>query len=150
MSSPPHFRPISGRDPNSLRPPETHPAPQTVGQAKNWALTYLYKRYGARAKIVWRGCDNRSHPQRVAAYLAQYAALSCVINGESKWNPAAVNKHSGACGLIQWNPCRKLSSALPNWRTRPVDQVKLAMAYTLRRYGSPLREQQSRAGRGWM
>jgi hypothetical protein len=110
----------------------------------------LYNRYGARAKYTWRGCDNHAKPVRVALYRAQYAALYCVINGESKWNPAAMNRHSGACGLIQWNPCRKLSSALPDWRTRPLDQMKLAMAYTLRRYGNPLNEQQSRSWRHWM
>jgi hypothetical protein len=123
------------------------PPPQTVAQAKNWALTYLYKKFGTHKKITWRGCDNHSAPERVSAYLAQYAALSCLVNGESRWNPAAVNRTTHACGFAQWNPCSKMSSRIgPDWRTRPVDQIRMV----LDRYRDPYREQQKRAWRGWM
>lgn len=57
-------------------------------------------------------------------------------NRESSWNPNAVNKTSGACGIPQANPCSKASKGTDyrtNWRT----QVHWGLNYIKKRYGSP-------------
>lgn len=57
-------------------------------------------------------------------------------NRESGWNPNAVNKRSGACGIPQANPCSKASKGTDyrtNWRT----QVIWGLNYIKKRYGSP-------------
>ena len=142
----PSSLPISAPQSAPAVKPQLKPK-QTVEQAKAWAKAYLKKHFGSK-RVTWTGCNNRSKAQRVSMWMAQYAALSCVIAGESRWNPAAVNPHSGACGFIQVNPCRKMG--MTDYASQPLDQMKWAMVYTIRRYGSPLHEQQSRANRGWM
>jgi uncharacterized protein YabE (DUF348 family) len=55
-----------------------------------------------------------------------------LIQKESGWNPNAVNKSSGACGLVQALPCSKLG---PNWND-PVVALRWGDAYVKGRYGS--------------
>lgn len=57
-------------------------------------------------------------------------------NRESSWNPNAVNKKSGACGLGQAYPCSKATKGTDyrtNWKT----QVRWGLNYIKKRYGSP-------------
>ena len=65
-----------------------------------------------------------------------YQYLVLLWNRESSWNPNAVNKKSGACGIPQANPCSKASKGTDyrtNWRT----QVRWGLNYIKKRYGSP-------------
>lgn len=67
---------------------------------------------------------------------ADYQALVLLWYRESSWNPNAVNKKSGACGIPQANPCSKASKGTDyrtNWRT----QVRWGLNYIKKRYGSP-------------
>ena len=54
-----------------------------------------------------------------------------IVTRESGWNPRAVNRSSGACGLPQAYPCRKLG---PNWAD-PVHALKWQYSYVKSRYG---------------
>lgn len=58
-----------------------------------------------------------------------------MVAKESGWNPNAVNKSSGACGLAQALPCSKLG---PNW-SNPVVALNWMNSYVNGRYydGSP-------------
>jgi len=51
---------------------------------------------------------------------------------ESGWNPMAVNRSSGACGIPQALPCSKI----PDKST--VGQINWGLDYIQRRYGTPL------------
>lgn len=65
-----------------------------------------------------------------------YNKLVLLWYRESSWNPNAVNKRSGACGIPQANPCSKASKGTDyrtNWRT----QVIWGLNYIKKRYGSP-------------
>ena len=65
-----------------------------------------------------------------------YNKLVLLWYRESSWNPNAVNKKSGACGIPQANPCSKASKGTDyrtNWRT----QVRWGLNYIKKRYGSP-------------
>ncbi|MFZ1301332.1 MAG: ubiquitin-like domain-containing protein [Candidatus Microsaccharimonas sp.] len=54
-----------------------------------------------------------------------------MVSKESGWNPNAVNKSSGACGLSQALPCSKLG---PNWND-PVVALNWMNSYVNGRYG---------------
>jgi uncharacterized protein YabE (DUF348 family) len=54
-----------------------------------------------------------------------------IVTKESTWRPEAVNKTSGACGLVQALPCSKLGA---DWRD-PVVALKWQYQYVTERYG---------------
>jgi hypothetical protein len=55
-----------------------------------------------------------------------------IVSRESGWNPAAVNKSSGACGLAQALPCAKTGCA--NFAD-PICALKWQYSYVKARYG---------------
>lgn len=63
---------------------------------------------------------------------SDFGIAEWLIQKESGWNPNAVNKSSGACGLVQALPCSKLG---PNWND-PVVALRWGDAYVKGRYGS--------------
>jgi hypothetical protein len=79
-----------------------------------------------------------------------------IIARESGWNPLAVNKHSGACGLPQALPCAKLAQGggywalqpVPDWQTNPNAQVDWFIAYCDVAYGGIWEAAQFKFG--WM
>lgn len=58
-------------------------------------------------------------------------AVDSIVSRESGWNPNAVNKSSGACGLGQQLPCGKWAGA---WND-PVAALKAQHGYVKARYG---------------
>ena len=66
-----------------------------------------------------------------------YNALVLLWYRESSWNPNAVNKSSGACGIPQANPCSKMSEEGTDYRTNYKTQVRWGLKYIKRRYGTP-------------
>ena len=69
---------------------------------------------------------------------AQYSCFANIIERESRWNPRARN-HSGAYGIPQALPGRRMASAGPDWRTNPRTQIRWGIHYMDHRYGSPCR-----------
>ena len=66
-----------------------------------------------------------------------YQYLVLLWNRESSWNPNAVNKRSGACGIPQSLPCSKMKSAGADYRTNYKTQIRWGLNYIKARYGSP-------------
>ena len=60
-----------------------------------------------------------------------------IVNHESGWKPNAVNPSSGACGIPQALPCRKMKSAGKDYKTNYKTQVKWLMNYIVGSYGTP-------------
>lgn len=60
-----------------------------------------------------------------------------IVNHESGWNANAVNSSSGACGIPQALPCRKMKSAGKDYKTNYKTQVKWLMNYIAGRYKTP-------------
>lgn len=58
-------------------------------------------------------------------------AVDYIVSKESSWNPNAVNRNGGACGLAQALPCSKLG---PNWND-PVTALAWQYNYVTQRYG---------------
>jgi hypothetical protein len=87
-----------------------------------------YMQYtGGGTKTEWLAASNI--PQESWGY------ADFLVQKESGWNPNAVNKSSGACGLAQALPCSKLG---PNW-SNPVVSLNWMNSYVNGRYydGSP-------------
>ena len=62
---------------------------------------------------------------------AHWSYVDSIVSRESGWNPNAVNKSSGACGLGQQLPCGKWAGA---WND-PVAALKAMTGYVNARYG---------------
>ena len=122
----------------------------TVQDARN----YLVARLGASVDRRW----GRSQSQ----------CASLIFESESRWDPHATNKRSGAYGLPQAYPASKLGTwALAKaaaaakagdadaarlyraWRDNPVVQAEWGVDYMIERYGSPCAALAFRAERGW-
>jgi hypothetical protein len=68
---------------------------------------------------------------------AQWPCLDRLWIGESGWNYKAENSSSGAYGIPQSLPGRKMATVASDWRTNPVTQIKWGLDYIKRSYGSP-------------
>ncbi|ARE74813.1 transglycosylase SLT domain-containing protein [Streptomyces sp. NPDC059558] len=79
----------------------------------------------------------------------QFQCFSNIINQESTWNYLAVNKSSGAYGLVQALPGSKMASAGADWRTNPATQIKWGLNYMEDRYGSPCAAWSFHQNNGW-
>lgn len=62
---------------------------------------------------------------------SEWQYVDYIVSRESSWNPNAVNKSSGACGLGQQLPCGKWAGA---WND-PVAALKAQYGYVKARYG---------------
>ena len=80
---------------------------------------------------------------------ADYQALVLLWNRESSWNPNAVNKKSGACGLGQANPCSKAVKSNPDYRYNWRTQVKWGLNYIKKRYNTPSKAWEHSQKKGW-
>lgn len=67
---------------------------------------------------------------------ADYQYVDYIVSKESGWNPLAQNRSSGAYGLCQALPGRKMASAGADWESNPVTQLKWCHSYAIGRYGS--------------
>jgi hypothetical protein len=66
----------------------------------------------------------------------QYSCLVKLWNRESGWRVNAHNP-SGAHGIPQALPGKKMGSAGPNWRSNPHTQIKWGLKYIKGRYSTP-------------
>lgn len=92
---------------------------EVIGSKPNF-LPYT----GGGSKTEWLAASNI--PQESWGY------ADFMVARESTWNPNALNKSSGACGLAQALPCSKLG---PNWNN-PVVALNWMNSYANGRYGS--------------
>lgn len=81
--------------------------------------------------------------------LDQMPCLDKLWQKESGWNEFAENKSSGAYGIPQALPGRKMASAGSDWRTNPATQVKWGLGYIKGRYGTPCGAWGHSQRRGW-
>ena len=66
-----------------------------------------------------------------------YECLIKLWNRESGWRPNAVNKKSGACGIPQSLPCKKMRKEGSDYKTNGKTQIRWGLKYIKSRYGSP-------------
>jgi hypothetical protein len=78
-----------------------------------------------------------------------YQVLVLLWYRESSWNPNAINKKSGACGIPQALPCRKMASEGKDYLTNYRTQVRWGLKYIKARYGSPSGAWSHSQSKGW-
>jgi hypothetical protein len=69
--------------------------------------------------------------------LAQFPCLDKLWKKESGWNYRAENRGSGAYGIPQALPGKKMSSAGADWKTNPATQIKWGLGYIKGKYHTP-------------
>jgi hypothetical protein len=137
-------------------------------------LNYGKNRFVVRARNIGRGSGrthlrtvrfHRAHHRwashfsgnkRIAAHMlhqhgwghSQMRPLISLWNRESGWCKTAYNS-SGAYGIPQALPGRKMSSAGPNWRYNAHTQIRWGMRYIKHRYGSPAGAWAHSQSTGW-
>lgn len=79
----------------------------------------------------------------------QFTCLDRLWMKESRWNHRAMNRSSGAYGIPQALPGRKMASAGADWRTNPATQIRWGLSYIKQRYGSPCQAWSHSQRRGW-
>ncbi|MEU4243167.1 lytic transglycosylase domain-containing protein [Actinoplanes sp. NPDC026619] len=69
--------------------------------------------------------------------LDQFPCLDKLFKKESGWNYRAENRSSGAYGIPQALPGKKMASAGADWKTNPATQIKWGLGYIEGRYDTP-------------
>jgi hypothetical protein len=88
----------------------------TPGYNKLWAKSYMSSKYGWGNK--------------------QYQCIVTLWNRESGWRVSAHNP-SGAHGIPQSLPGKKMASVGPDWKSNPHTQIKWGLKYIKGRYKTP-------------
>ncbi len=67
----------------------------------------------------------------------QFQCLDSLWTRESNWDHRAYNQGSGAYGIPQALPGRKMGYVASDWRFNPQTQIRWGLRYIKGRYGSP-------------
>lgn len=67
----------------------------------------------------------------------QFSCLKSLWTRESHWNYKAHNRRSGAHGIAQAYPAKKMSMISADWKTNPVTQIRWGLHYIEARYSTP-------------
>jgi uncharacterized protein YabE (DUF348 family) len=79
----------------------------------------------------------------------QLACLISLWNRESGWRVNASNRSSGAYGIPQALPGKKMASAGSDWQTNPATQIKWGLKYISDRYSTPCGAWSAFQSKGW-
>jgi hypothetical protein len=102
----------------------------TTAYSKWWARSYMASHFG------WK--TGR-----------QFVCLVRLWTRESHWNLKAHNHRSGAHGIPQALPGKKMAKFGRDWRTNPRTQIKWGLSYIHSHYGSPCAAWSHWTRRGW-
>ncbi|MGL5862323.1 MAG: hypothetical protein ACRCY9_13810 [Phycicoccus sp.] len=99
-------------------------------------------RAAARTRVI---ANAQKDPKAVAQLLmpeygfgeSQWPCLETLWIGESDWRWWAENPSSGAYGIPQSLPARKMATVGADYRTNPVTQIKWGLQYIKDAYGTP-------------
>ena len=99
-------------------------------------------RSAQRARII---ANAQKDPKSVARMLlpefgfsaAQWPCLDRLWIGESDWRWSVENPSSGAYGIPQSLPARKMATMGADYRTNPVTQIRWGLDYIKKSYGTP-------------
>lgn len=107
----------------------TATASHSKGEYQNYAHDLVINKYG------WTEYD--------------FECLVKLWNRESGWNPNAHNKKSGAHGIPQSLPAKKMASEGSDYYTNGFTQIRWGLKYIKGRYGSPSQAWAHSQAKGW-
>jgi hypothetical protein len=94
-----------------------------------------------------------AHNRAVARHMIsddeQFACFKWIVNHESDWDHTATNPTSGAYGLVQALPAKRMSTVGDDWKTNPATQIEWGLKYMQGRYGSPCEAKDFWEVNGW-
>ena len=79
----------------------------------------------------------------------QFSCLDQLYISESNWNPFATNASSGAYGIPQALPGKKMAAAGADWQTNPATQIEWGLDYIVSSYGTPCSAWSFKQGNNW-
>lgn len=116
----------------------------------------------AQAQAPLLSLEQRMTPKELAKVRAmeqwpshkEFKCLDKLVHHESRWNPLALNKSSGAFGLFQFLPSTWGNYKYPLKPKDPAIQIKAGLRYITKRYGTPCKawafwQEQARKGNPW-
>lgn len=114
----------------------------------------LRARTRAKARAARSAARN---PQAIAKIMVrergwgagQFSCLDSLWTRESNWDHTATNPSSGAYGIPQSLPARKMASAGSDYRTNPVTQIEWGLGYIEDRFGTPCGAWAHSESHGW-
>lgn len=113
--------------------------PQTLPERQPETLRDAADNTPAQNKALARAMIAADYPEWNRR--PEIACLDQLWFRESRWNHRAVNKRSGACGIPQSYPCKKMKPMGDaygvNYKKNPWPQIAWGLAYIRSRYGSP-------------
>jgi len=124
---------------------DTHRRARAAAAARD-ARSAERRRAGARtSRDLHRARLAATDPRTLARALVaqrgwrdtQFRCLDQLWAKESDWQPTATNPTSGAYGIPQALPGRKMATAGADWRTNPATQLAWGLGYIADRYGTP-------------
>lgn len=117
--------------------------PKSAGEGSSWAPPFVAPNPGTAKAIAYdmvkaRGWDDD-----------QYACLVALWKKESGWRVNAYNRSSGAYGIPQALPGKKMAKFGDDWQTNPATQIKWGLSYIKGRYGTPCGAWSHSQSTGW-
>lgn len=106
--------------------------PNVKAYTKNQCKAYAYK------QVIKKGWNKNDYNNLVKLW-----------NKESGWNAKAVNKKSGACGIAQALPCKKMKSYGKDYKTNCKVQIRWGLDYIKKRYKTPTKAWQHFQKKHW-
>jgi murein DD-endopeptidase MepM/ murein hydrolase activator NlpD len=109
---------------------------QRKAKAKAAARAAERKRIVANAKKDPKAAARQLMPE-FGFGQGQWSCLDRLWIGESGWKWNAENPSSGAYGIPQSLPARKMATMGADYRTNPVTQIRWGLDYIKKSYGTP-------------
>lgn len=117
------------------KPKPTPTATATTGSSassrSSWSPPFVSPNPGSAQAIAYTMVKDRGWGD------SEFACLVALWKKESGWRVNAYNKGSGAYGIPQALPGRKMASAGGDWETNPATQIKWGLGYIKGRYSTP-------------
>ncbi|MEV5042484.1 phage tail tip lysozyme [Microbacterium sp. LMI1x-1-1.1] len=101
------------------------------GSSSGWSPPFVTPNPGSAQAIAYDMVTARGWGD------SEFACLVALWKKESGWRVNAYNASSGAYGIAQATPGRKMSSAGSDWQTNPATQITWGLGYIQGRYGTP-------------
>lgn len=79
----------------------------------------------------------------------RFACFEKIVDHESDWRHTATNPESGAYGLVQALPAKRMKTVGDDWKTNPETQIKWGLKYMDERYGGPCKAWDFWEEHGW-
>ncbi|MFJ6679266.1 phage tail tip lysozyme [Microbacterium sp. NPDC091382] len=112
-------------------PPPAAKKKSSSGSSSGWSPPFVTPNPGSAQAIAYDMVTARGWGD------SEFACLVALWKKESGWRVNAYNASSGAYGIAQATPGRKMASVGSDWETNPATQITWGLGYIQGRYGTP-------------